>query len=358
VLPSNSRCPLSIEVTKEKCEAAGLAVGGVLQNDGVIEGSWDNKPNGCFFQPEIHYNDMPLIQIKSAGHYVGNFASIKVDEIENLKPVMRGLNVVVMGDDGSIISVKAFDTFLSQTYSNEFTQFLSGLKDGVLVLISVKDEAHRNLTSNAKKALKDQLGSTMIDILGYRHSWCIIGRKGTATAISEDHQASGEASCNNQLNRYSNGVNAVYIKSAQWGTFLRFNSNRDVDLSTAKSSSEKIILQKLGGDMYAIKSATHTNMYLSFGGSGDREVVNTQTAPGPWERFYIKKLDNGKVAFKNVRFGNYLRARDNRDLDTQTFPGPWEQFDIIKSSDDSPWHPICNKMEVRVLNAFIGFFQE
>ncbi len=204
MLPSNSRCPLSIEVAKDECEAAGLAVGGVLQNDGVVEGSWDNKPDGCFFQPEIHYNNMPRIQIKSAGYNVGNYASIKVDEIENLKPAKRGLNVVVMGDDGSIISVRSFDTYSSQTYSNEFTQFLSGLKDGVLVLISVNDEAQRKLTSNAKKALKDQLGSTMIDSLGFRHSWCIIGRKGTATAISEDHQASGEASCNNQLNRNSN----------------------------------------------------------------------------------------------------------------------------------------------------------
>jgi arsenate reductase-like glutaredoxin family protein len=310
-----------------------------------------------YFQPEIHYNDLPLIQIKSTGFNVGNSASIKVGEIETLKPAKRGLNVVVMGDDGSIISVRSFDTWISQTYSNELIQFLSELKDGVLVLISVKDEAQRNLTGNAKKTLKDQLGSTMIYSLGYRQSWCIIGRKGTATAISEDHQASGEASCNNQLNRYSRGVNAVYIKSARWGTFLRFNSNRDVDLSTAKSSSEEIILQKLDGDIYAIKSATHANMYLRFGGSGADEVVNTQTAPGPWERFYIEILDNGKVAFKNVQFGNYLRARDNRDLDTQTYIGSSEQFHIIKSSDDSPWHPICNKMEVRFLNAFIDFFK-
>jgi hypothetical protein len=116
-------------------------------------------------------------------------------------------------------------------------------------------------------------------------------------------------------------------------------------LSKTKSSSEKIILQKLDGDMYAIKSVTHANMYLRFGGSGVSKVVNTQTYPGPWGRFYIEKLDNGKVAFKNVQFGNYLRARDNSDLDTQTYIGSSEQFDIIESSDDSPWHPICNKME-------------
>ena len=59
VLPPkrNSRCPLSIEVAKDECEAAGLAVGGVLQDDEtVVEGSWNNRPSGCFFGPKIHYN--------------------------------------------------------------------------------------------------------------------------------------------------------------------------------------------------------------------------------------------------------------------------------------------------------------
>ena len=200
----DSRCPLSTKVAKDKCKAAGLAVGGVLQNDGkVIEVSWNNISSGCFFGPEIHYNThsngVNSIQIKSATYYVGNYASIKIDSYEHLQPAKRGLNVVVINDDGAIIAVRSFDTYGSPAASNQFTDFLLGLNNGVLVLISVKDEAERNLTSNAKKALKDELGSTMIDSLRFRHSWCIIGRKGTATAISEDHQASSEASCNNQL---------------------------------------------------------------------------------------------------------------------------------------------------------------
>ena len=53
----DSRCPLSIKVAKDKCKAAGLAVGGVLQNDEkVVEGFWNNRSSGCFFGPEIHYN--------------------------------------------------------------------------------------------------------------------------------------------------------------------------------------------------------------------------------------------------------------------------------------------------------------
>ena len=133
-----------------------------------------------------------------------------------------------------------------------------------------------------------------------------------------------------EIHYNTNSEASYFIKSAQFNTFLRFNSNRDVDLSTNTSSSEEIILEKLDGDMYAIKSVTHANMYLRFGGSGASKVVNTQTYPGPWERFYIEKLDNGKVAFKNVQFGNYLRAWGNGHLDTQTFIGAWEQFELIK----------------------------
>ena len=54
---SDLGCPLSIKVAQDKCKAAELVVGGVLQHDAnVVEGSWDNKTNGCFFVPEIHYN--------------------------------------------------------------------------------------------------------------------------------------------------------------------------------------------------------------------------------------------------------------------------------------------------------------
>jgi hypothetical protein len=83
------------------------------------------------------------------------------------------------------------------------------------------------------------------------------------------------SSCN------SNGFDGtVYIKSAKWGTFLLFK-NGDVQLSTTKSSLEEFILQKLDGEIYAIKSV-YTKRYLRFGYSGE---VNTQSYPGP---FYIE----------------------------------------------------------------------
>eukprot|EP00559_Dactyliosolen_fragilissimus_P002088 CAMPEP_0184871508 /NCGR_PEP_ID=MMETSP0580-20130426/40756_1 /TAXON_ID=1118495 /ORGANISM="Dactyliosolen fragilissimus" /LENGTH=2372 /DNA_ID=CAMNT_0027374173 /DNA_START=995 /DNA_END=8116 /DNA_ORIENTATION=+ len=62
VLPPKhkSRCPSSIKVSRDDCSAAGLAVGGILKNDStLVEGSWDDKPSGCSFGPEIHFNNNP-----------------------------------------------------------------------------------------------------------------------------------------------------------------------------------------------------------------------------------------------------------------------------------------------------------
>ena len=124
-------------------------------------------------------------------------------------------------------------------------------------------------------------------------------------------------------------IDAKFIKSIQWNTFLRFNSNRDVDFTTNQREWERVTLEKVDGDKYAIKSAYHSNMYLRVGGPGEGNVVNTQTYIGAYEKFYIEKLDGGRVAFKSARWGNYLRVHSNGHLDTQTYIGSWEQFAII-----------------------------
>ena len=56
---SDSVCPSSITVQKEDCKEAGLAVGGMLQGGEIVEGSWTDRPSGCFFGPDIHFNTNP-----------------------------------------------------------------------------------------------------------------------------------------------------------------------------------------------------------------------------------------------------------------------------------------------------------
>ncbi len=53
------KCPLETSIGKEECSAAGLSVGGKLQNDMLIEESWNDKPSGCFLtrgDNVIHFN--------------------------------------------------------------------------------------------------------------------------------------------------------------------------------------------------------------------------------------------------------------------------------------------------------------
>ncbi len=135
------------------------------------------------------------IQIESRGLRFGNKASIVVDGESAIAPGGRGLNVVVINDDGVVISRRTFDTFRDTSQSESFARFIAGLPDGRWVLIAVKDEASRNLTKNAKNAIK-RLGSTKIDSLGYRQSWCIIGRTGAMSGtVVEEYNPSGAAKC-------------------------------------------------------------------------------------------------------------------------------------------------------------------
>ena len=57
------KCPLESVVDKEQCIVAGLAVGGTLQNDELVENSWDDKPSDCFLSEGdkvIHFNSNPV----------------------------------------------------------------------------------------------------------------------------------------------------------------------------------------------------------------------------------------------------------------------------------------------------------
>ena len=140
------------------------------------------------------------IKIESAGYDVGCYASIHVGKVLSTERSNRGLNVVVLADDGSVVSSLVFDTHSSSRNSAEFVNVVKSLKDGTLVLIAINDEATSHLTDAAKSAIK-QLGSSKIDEVEYRHSWCLIGRKGASNgALAETHNPRGVAVCSQQVN--------------------------------------------------------------------------------------------------------------------------------------------------------------
>ena len=58
-----TKCPLESGINKEDCSAAGLSVGGSLENNELTEGSWDDKPSGCLLSGEknvVQFNSNPV----------------------------------------------------------------------------------------------------------------------------------------------------------------------------------------------------------------------------------------------------------------------------------------------------------
>ena len=56
---SYDKCPSFMFLSKNNCKAAGLAVGGILQDGKISEGSWSRVPFGCSINVNggyIHYN--------------------------------------------------------------------------------------------------------------------------------------------------------------------------------------------------------------------------------------------------------------------------------------------------------------
>eukprot|EP00957_Ditylum_brightwellii_P110047 8394267-Ditylum_brightwellii.AAC.1 len=62
------KCPLESSVNQDDCVVAGLSAGGTLQTNGlnekvVTEGSWNDKPSGCFLTKAngiVHFNSNPV----------------------------------------------------------------------------------------------------------------------------------------------------------------------------------------------------------------------------------------------------------------------------------------------------------
>ena len=113
----------------------------------------------------------------SAGFVSGNFATIQVGDLmidlcTEVNCPTRGMNMVVLDpNSGKIVLMNTFDTHES---SAEFAAALAKLIKGSIVVVSVKDEASKNLSWEVKEFF-EKMGSTEIRYLGWRESWAFIG---------------------------------------------------------------------------------------------------------------------------------------------------------------------------------------
>lgn len=94
----------------------------------------------------------------------------------DLKNFGRGLNIAVInGKSFEVKEVTSFDTYVDD---GSLIRFLKkGVPDGSILLIASFDEASSGLREDAKKWLK-LYGSSLVDSLGFRDSFIMIGQKG------------------------------------------------------------------------------------------------------------------------------------------------------------------------------------
>ncbi len=115
----------------------------------------------------------------SAGTNAGRTAIIALNG-QNFIPenTLRGFNVVKFNKNTcQYIEYMRFDVSLGVSVNNSFIAYLDSVTTDQFVVISVSDDAAQGLTSALKNKIKE-FGSRLIDNLGLRYSWALIGYKG------------------------------------------------------------------------------------------------------------------------------------------------------------------------------------
>ncbi|KAF9946925.1 hypothetical protein BGZ72_011015 [Mortierella alpina] len=129
------------------------------------------------------------IKVQSGGFHSGNFSKIIINE-STMSVSSRGINIVVIDPvQAVILETVSFDTHISEDESDDLARLVDWLQPGMIVICAGKDDCFEHLTAAARLALK-QLGSSRVDELKYRDSWCLIGEKGieAGTAV-EAHKS-------------------------------------------------------------------------------------------------------------------------------------------------------------------------
>jgi hypothetical protein len=134
------------------------------------------------------------VRVYSAGFDVGNDAAITINGNRITMPAgyspgiagySRGLNVALIDRNGLVEKAQVFDTCADSSASDAFAALIEGVPDGQVVAIAVKDDASQRLTERAKHACRS-IGSVLIDQLGGRGSWAIVGAKGRAAGTAAE----------------------------------------------------------------------------------------------------------------------------------------------------------------------------
>ena len=128
-------------------------------------------------------------EVHSASLHTGSFAKIMINNmpVQTCKAAdgCRGINLVAADAfTHKVLLAKAYDTHQNPKEGDQLLKDVKGLKEGTIVLASVKDDASQNLSGNVKRFFA-KMGSTHVNALGVQHSWAFIGVVGQEAYTEE-----------------------------------------------------------------------------------------------------------------------------------------------------------------------------
>ncbi|XP_062936600.1 inactive cell surface hyaluronidase CEMIP2 isoform X2 [Cynocephalus volans] len=148
----------------------GVEAGGTLELHGERKTSW------TLLVRTLHSSGLPF------GSYTFE------------KDFLRGLNVrVIDRDTAKILEIAKFDTHEYHNESRRLEEFLRVQDPGRIVAIAVGDSAAKSLLQGTIQMIQERLGSKLIQGLGYRQAWALVG------VID-----GGSTSCNESVRNYEN----------------------------------------------------------------------------------------------------------------------------------------------------------
>ena len=121
----------------------------------------------------------------SSGFLDGAFGNVELNGINVLSNTFgRGIRLVVLDTVNYLVAdQKSFDVFGNANNADSIVSYINRIQSGMIVVVVIVDEGTNNLSSAARNAF-GLIGAKDAGKLGYRDSWAVIGRKGTAAGTA------------------------------------------------------------------------------------------------------------------------------------------------------------------------------
>ncbi len=140
-----------------------------------------------------HIEDTPeRFRLVSAGYADGGFAVLEFNGKNLIVNAIDTCHFLAVFDPNyALISFRRFNLFADPAQADSLAQFVSAVSAGNYVVAVINGEGSNNFTTSARNAYK-LIGSKDADLIGWRDSWAIIGKKGAiAGTVPELYHASG-----------------------------------------------------------------------------------------------------------------------------------------------------------------------